>query len=176
VTHFFESSAMLLTLYPHFFLLSQENGQASRGCNDIPTRLAPRRTLILCRQIQRKVLLKKGGKRGGTRPKPSKQTRNKAEKNRRKEKIGNNSLRDPRAREPTPVQEEVSLKTLRQHRKPNSALCRVTQISQQICTTVYFPKDVRGDDLYTLVTSVMPTVTEQNRNRGAIFKDQQSTR
>jgi len=70
-----------------FFLLSQENGQASRRSNDIPTRLAPRRTPILCRQTQRKVLLKKGKKkRGGTRPKPSKQTRNKAEKNRRKEK------------------------------------------------------------------------------------------
>jgi len=159
------------------FLLSQENGQASRGSNDIPTRLAPCRTPILCRQTQRKVLLKKRGKKeGGLGQNPQTQTRNKAEKNRRKEKTGNNSLRDPRAREPTPVQEEFSLKTLRQHRKPNRALCRVTQISQQICTTISFPKDVRGNDLYTLVTSVMPTVTEQNWNRGAIFKDQQSTR
>ena len=156
-----------------FFLLSQENGQASRRSNDIPTRLAPRRTPILCRQTQRKVLLKKRGKKeGGLGQNPQTQTRNKAEKNRRKEKTWNNNLRDPRAREPTPVQEEVSLMTLRQHRKPNCALCRVTQISQQICTTVSFPKDVRGNDLYTLVTSVMPTVTEQNRNRGAIFKDQ----
>jgi len=48
-----------------FFLLSQENGQASRRSNDIPTRLAPRRTPILCRQTQRKVLLKKGKKKEG---------------------------------------------------------------------------------------------------------------
>jgi len=54
-------------------LLSQEIGHASRGSNDIPTRLAPRRTPILYRQSQ-KILLKKRGKstRGGTRPKPSK--------------------------------------------------------------------------------------------------------
>jgi len=45
-----------------FFLLSQEIGQTSGGSNDIPTRLAPRRTPILCRQSQIKILLKKGKK------------------------------------------------------------------------------------------------------------------
>jgi len=38
----------------YFFLLSQEIGQASRGSNHIPTRLAPHRTPILYRQYQRK--------------------------------------------------------------------------------------------------------------------------
>jgi len=43
-------------------LLSREIGQTSGGSNDIPTRLAPRRTSILCRQSQIKILLKKGEK------------------------------------------------------------------------------------------------------------------
>jgi len=37
-----------------FFLLRQETGEASRGSDDIPTRLVSRRTLILYRQSQRK--------------------------------------------------------------------------------------------------------------------------
>jgi hypothetical protein len=43
------------------FFISNERGQASRGIIDIPTRLAPRETSILCRQ-NRKKLLKKGEK------------------------------------------------------------------------------------------------------------------
>jgi len=49
--------------------------------------LAPRRTSIFCRQTQRKVLLKRRGEKGGgTRPKLSKQTRNKVEKTEEKKK------------------------------------------------------------------------------------------
>jgi len=57
-----------------FFLISMESGQVSRGNIDIPTRLAPQETFIICRQT--KILLKKGGnnyKGGETRPKPSKE-------------------------------------------------------------------------------------------------------
>jgi len=42
-------------------LISKERGQTSRGIIDIPTRLAPRETSIVCRQTQN-ILLKKGGK------------------------------------------------------------------------------------------------------------------
>jgi len=71
-------------------------------------------------QTQRKILLKKGKKitRGGTRPKPSKENKKQKEtkqKNKQKTKIGNICLQEPRAREPTLVQEEISLKSLRQH-------------------------------------------------------------
>jgi len=41
-------------------LLSKERGQASGGIIDIPTRLAPRDTSILCRQTRK--FIKKGGK------------------------------------------------------------------------------------------------------------------
>jgi len=63
-------------------LLSHENGQTSRGSNNIPTRLAPRRTPILYRQTHKKVLLKKGEKitRGGTKPKPSKENKKQSRK------------------------------------------------------------------------------------------------
>jgi len=63
-------------------LLSQEIGQTSRGSNDIPTRLAPRRTLILCRQSQIKNLLKKGEKvhEGGLGQNPQK-TKQKLKRN-----------------------------------------------------------------------------------------------
>ena len=44
-----------------FFLISKERGQTSRGIIDIPTRLAPRETSIVCRQTQN-ILLKKGEK------------------------------------------------------------------------------------------------------------------
>jgi len=57
------------------FFISKERGQASRGNIDIPIRLAPRETSILCRQTLEN-LLKKGKKNykgGGTRPKPSKE-------------------------------------------------------------------------------------------------------
>jgi len=74
-------------------LISKERGQASRGNIDIPTRLAPRETSILCRQTLEN-LLKKGKnnyKGGGTRPKPSKE--NKKEIKSRKQKQPKNRLR-----------------------------------------------------------------------------------
>ena len=46
-----------------FLLLSQEIGQASGGSNDLPARLAPRRTPILCRQSQKKKIIKKKGEK-----------------------------------------------------------------------------------------------------------------
>jgi len=57
--------------------------QASRGSNDIPTRLAPRRVPILCRQSQRKKFIKKRGKRvqeGGLGQNPQKKNKEQTEK------------------------------------------------------------------------------------------------
>jgi len=83
-----------------FFLLSQKSGQTSRGSNDIPTRLAPRRAPILCRQIQRKILFKKKGeKRGGLGQNPQNKQVTKRKKHNKRKIDG---LRDPRARETTP--------------------------------------------------------------------------
>jgi len=42
-------------------IISKERGQTSRGNINIPTRLVPRETSILCRQAL-KILLKKGEK------------------------------------------------------------------------------------------------------------------
>lgn len=64
-------------------MLSQEIGQTSRGNNNISTRLAPRRTPILCSQFQRNFLLNKGKKRvqeGGLCQNPQKKNKEQTEK------------------------------------------------------------------------------------------------
>jgi len=53
---------LVLGIHKFFFIyISKERGQALRGNIDIPTKLAPRETSILCRQTL-EIYLKKGGK------------------------------------------------------------------------------------------------------------------
>jgi len=104
--------------------------------------------------------MKKGEKvtRGGTRPKP---LENKTETEKKKQQIKRNiCLRQPRARNPSPVEEEIRLKSLRQHRLPNIPLNRMPQICKRVDTTISLPKDVRHNDLDTSVASVKPTITK----------------
>jgi len=64
-------------------LISKEKEQTSRGVIDIPTRLAPRDTSILCRQTKQNFIKKWGKiiiKGGATRPKPSKENKEKETK------------------------------------------------------------------------------------------------
>jgi len=78
---------MLIPLIFIFFSVNQEIGKASRRSNDIPTRLAPRWTPIVCRQSQN--LLKKGGKiqEGGLDQNPQKKRkRNEKTTNKRNRK------------------------------------------------------------------------------------------
>jgi len=71
----------------------------------------------------RENFIKKKGKRVQEGGLDQNLKKNKKEKEEIKtENKNKETTREPRAREPTPVQEEVSLKILRQHREPNCAL------------------------------------------------------
>ena len=51
--HFFQYFNFKKDFINFVFLISKENGQASSGIIDIPTRLAPQNTSILCRHTQK---------------------------------------------------------------------------------------------------------------------------
>ena len=130
---------------------------------DIPTRLAPRETSILCCQTQ-ETFIKKGGKiitkGGGTRPWPSKKTEKKKHKRKQQNNIDHRKKsRDSVIRKSTSIPKEIKPQISRKAIQPNRSNRWMPQRSQFIRTIVSFSENMRRNNMNSQPTSIVPSVS-----------------